>query len=1169
MSASAVSFAASTCAGPEQLRYDFELDPGVDPSVLEMEIRGARRIGLAPDGSLELETPAGKIRQSRPVAWQQDGDRRVPVDCRFTVSGNRVAFSTGVLDPELRLIVDPTIELEFLENGGSVARGYAAAVDDQGNPLIAGETTGTSFPTKDGLDSSFSGSRDLFAAKFEAGGSTLLWSTYVGGIDGETLYGMALGPDDSVFLCGYTGTSGSADAWPVKNAFQSTPGGGARDSPREARARRGQSGLRVPWAATRSTTSRRSCGRGRAGAGRGLHELEELRPLVDPIYASDQSFESDGDNTGFLAKVSATGSTLLASTYLGPSTAVFGIAVDGDGEVWVVGVTASDAYFTYQPLQASLSGTSDAHIMKVSASHEFVLFSTFFGGNSLESARGVAVGEDGDAFVVGFTVSDDFPEVNSLPGDPALANAFVLRIDGETLELQWATKLGGSSYDEGYAVALDGAGGVVVAGWTQSSDFPTVHASGATYAGQEDFFVSRLTPDGAAITFSTYYGQEKGEVGTAVATDGAVIVAHGYTREQGINAVAASFRIMFEDLTVTATSGDSVDLAWNEPHSGPFEVEIERRSGAGAWSGVAMLDAGATAWSDPEVDEETPYQYRVRGVATGGVTAWATTAAATNPPLSPGDLQANATSNNSVSLAWTDRTSLETAYEVHRRTEPGGVFAVLATLPTGAESYVDETAAPDAVYTYSVGARGASGALGLSEAIVSMPPADLGVFSAVAISDVEVQLSWTDLSSTESGFEVQRRDDSAGGVFQTIETTAAGQTALLDGAVEGDHDYSYRCRGVSANGVSGWSTERSLQTPPRAPSDVEAASPTPERIALSWTDESGFEIGFRIESRLVGAAQFLQVAIRPAGSELFEVGSLLQETAYEFRVQAFNEFGSSRWVETQAVSTPSQLTIQRAKLTPAKGARPARLTVAGTFDIGTSDLDLAAPATVRVGESVLSVPGFAESGRNGLLRYETDEWSVVLRPSRSGASVVRLEVRAVGPVADAVDGEGTLRVSFESGQFRATGGARLDEGRFDLRAGRGSLETPTLALTSFRAIVKTGTPHSFALGASFPPQPVNVPPPGLTVSVGDYGEISFPQNRFIARGSRWVLSASDLGSLHAVYDPARGRLTLKVGGLDLGEFREGDYPVHLSLTLSSYRFEDTPVLHCDGRRLGP
>jgi hypothetical protein len=1152
-----------------RIRYDFELDAGVDPSVLEMEIRGARRVALASDGALVMETPEGTIRQSRPVAWQPDRERRVPVACRFAVSGNRVRFSTGALDPDLPLVVDPTIELEFREHGGDIARGFAVAMDDQSNPILGGETRGPSFPILNALQSSVAGSRDFFISKFAAGGSTLLWSTYLGGVEGETFYGLALGPDDSVFVCGYTGTGGGATAWPVKNAFQSTPGGGFRDG---ALAKLGPDGDSLEYAsylggdAIDDITAICVDADGQARVAGFTHSRNF--PLVNHIYTADESFENPGDNTGFLAKVSASGSTLMASTYLGSISPALGIAIDGAGEVWVVGVTPSDEFQTFQPYQIDLTGTTDAYVIKCSEDHELVLFSTYFGGSGGEEARGVAVDADGDAIVVGFTTSTDYPELDGLPGDPSGANAFVARIDGESLELEWSTALGGTGADEGFGVAIDGSGGIVVAGMATSSDFPTVSPTQASRAGMEDFFVTRFSSDGSEITFSTYYGTGNREVAQAVATDGAVIVANGLSSDTA-SVVAASFRIMFDGIEAVAISGDEVNLAWGESCSGPFDVEIERRVGAGAFSQVAVLEPDSTGWSDTDVDEETVYEYRVRGVAENGATAWTGPPPVTNPPLAPAGLTAIATSNESVELTWTDRATVELSYEVRRRTEPGGALTLIATIPAGSESYVDDGAVPDAVYTYVVGATGASGAVGLSEAYVSMPPADPEVFSVVGVSDIEVQATWTDVATTESGYEIQRRDDDAAGGFQTIESTDPGQSEFRDEPVQGEHGYTYRCRAFSANGVSAWSPERSLRTPPRAPSGHVALASTPERIVLSWTDESSVETGYRIESRLESDTTFAQIAIRPADSISLPVDGLLQETSYVFRVQAFGAWGNSRWIETQPVPTPSQMTVSRARLTPAKGARTARLIVAASFDLGTADIDLSGPATVRIGDSAIPVDAFLARGKSPVLRHETDELSITLRPSRSGGSAVGMELRATGAVAEGIDPEGVLRIEFKSGAFTAAGGARLEAGRFDPRAGVGERETPSIGLASFRALVKSGSPHSFTLGASFAPRAVSALPPVVGVAVGESDPISFPQNRFLLKGDRWVLDATDLGDWHVVYQPTRGRLTVRVGGLDLGEYREGLYPLRIEFNVGPDRFLDTPILSCDGRRLGP
>src|SRR5262249_29076813 len=121
----------------------------------------------------------------------------------------------------------------------------------------------------------------------------------------------------------------------------------------------------------------------------------------------------------FVAKLNATGSALIYSTYLGGSGSddppVMGncIAVDGFGNAYVTGVTYSTDFPTVNPRQAALKGSGDAFVAKLNAVGEFI-YSTYLGGSDFDGGSGIAVDESGDAYVTGQTASTDFPRVAPL-----------------------------------------------------------------------------------------------------------------------------------------------------------------------------------------------------------------------------------------------------------------------------------------------------------------------------------------------------------------------------------------------------------------------------------------------------------------------------------------------------------------------------------------------------------------------------------------------------------------------------------------------------------------------------------------------------------------------------------------------------------------------------------
>jgi hypothetical protein len=227
----------------------------------------------------------------------------------------------------------------------------------------------------------------------------------------------------------------------------------------------------------------------------------------------------------FVSKLSPDGSFLVWSTYLGGSAAEFGnaIAVDSNGAAYVTGTTDSTDFGTANPIQATLSGGRDAFVTKLPRTGDALLYSTYLGGSYLfeeegENARGIAVDSTGAAYVVGGTNSTDFPTVGAIEGDSPGEDSFVTKLTPSGDTLAYSTYLGGNGADSAGDVAVNGSGAAFVTGGTSSTDFDTVNPFEGDSGGR-DVFVSRLTPTGDALAYSTYLGGSGSEAGAAIALD--------------------------------------------------------------------------------------------------------------------------------------------------------------------------------------------------------------------------------------------------------------------------------------------------------------------------------------------------------------------------------------------------------------------------------------------------------------------------------------------------------------------------------------------------------------------------------------------------------------------------------------------------------------------------
>jgi hypothetical protein len=201
-----------------------------------------------------------------------------------------------------------------------------------------------------------------------------------------------------------------------------------------------------------------------------------------------------------VTKINATGSSLVYSTYLGGTGADFGhgIAVDGAGTAYVTGFTTSTDFPTKNPLQPAYGGNGDAFVAKINPTGSTLVYSTYLGGSGGDGASGIAVDSVGNAYVTGSTNSNDFPITpgafqtvcNNACGTCIYSGVrlscldiFVTRLTPSGSVLVYSTYLGGRGADEGYGIAVGSPGNAYVTGRTTSPNFPTKNPLQAANGG--------------------------------------------------------------------------------------------------------------------------------------------------------------------------------------------------------------------------------------------------------------------------------------------------------------------------------------------------------------------------------------------------------------------------------------------------------------------------------------------------------------------------------------------------------------------------------------------------------------------------------------------------------------------------------------------------------------
>ncbi len=405
------------------------------------------------------------------------------------------------------LLGGPALNFSTYLGGGSFDAVYAMTTDASGNLYITGETssgsiTDSSVPSRS--------NRDVFVAKMNSAGSQILYAVYFGGSGNDSGRGIAADASGNVYVTGVTASSdfpvtsgafssrasGGEDAFvlkldPTGHLLYSTYLGGEKDDYGYA--------IAVDSAGNAYVTGQSSSNSFPVSTG------------------SFQTSNHGGLSDCFVSKLNTSGSALVYSTLLGGSAMdkCAGLAVDSLGNAYVAGTTYSVDFPTLTSFQSSLLGNSNAFAAKVSASGSSLIYSTFLGGSASDGANAIAVDTSGSAYVAGNTSSVDFPvSVNAvqivLKG---YYNAFVSKLSADGTALIYSTLLGGSGTDTATSIAVDQAGRAVIAGYTTSSDFPLAGALQGTFQGAFDAFAAVLGSTGTGVSFSSYFGGLPGTIG--------------------------------------------------------------------------------------------------------------------------------------------------------------------------------------------------------------------------------------------------------------------------------------------------------------------------------------------------------------------------------------------------------------------------------------------------------------------------------------------------------------------------------------------------------------------------------------------------------------------------------------------------------------------------------
>lgn len=595
------------------IEYDFMVKPGADARRIRLRFDGAKRLRLNGQGDLLIETPAGVMVQRAPAVYTEEHGIRRSVAGRYVLGGrHEVAFAIGDYDRTRRLVIDPVLSYSTYL-GGSGGERSRVALDAAGNVYLAGYTSSPDFPTLGSYQADLRGETDAFVAKLDPSGTTLLYSTYLGGQGGDGSYAMAVDASGQVHL---TGSTFSAD-FPRVNAVQ--PGcDSVWGDAFVAKLNAAGSALVYSTCLGGSVSDTGMAVAADAAGGTLVTGWAKSRDF--PVLNAIQPVFGGGHRDGFVTRLSPTGA-LVYSTYLGGTLEEDGFAIlaDSAGNAYVAGRTASPNFPMVSPFQGQhAGGLYDGFLAKLNAAGSAFLFSTYFGGSSNDSIEAIALDAAGDIYMAGETGSIDFPTLK--PAQPAngggFVDAFVAKMNAAGSSLLYSTYLGGASstyvgavgWDTARGLAVDASGRAWITGFTSSTDFPAVNAIQPAFGGGlVDAFVAKLDATGSTWLYSTYLGGSEDDVSDGVAVDrSARAWVSGFT-------VSSNFPTV-SPLQADLRGGSDAFVSRLSPTSLPATLAVDPSPGSQA-DGNGVLEAGETVVVAPSWLNDRPVAVTFTGAA--------------------------------------------------------------------------------------------------------------------------------------------------------------------------------------------------------------------------------------------------------------------------------------------------------------------------------------------------------------------------------------------------------------------------------------------------------------------------------------------------------------------------------------------------------------------------
>lgn len=846
------------------IKYDLIVHPGADPSDIAFILEGHSDLSINNREDLIIGSGYMDIVDSDLVAYYQD-DNGNTIDCSFRIDDDKIDFDLGEYDSRRTLVIDPLIYSTYI---GGISTDYITDIftDEEGYAYVTGWTNSNEFPVTPGsYDTTYSGG-DIFITKINKDGKSLKYSTFIGGNSSDRGNSLTVDNDGCVYLTGLTesedfpttvgandteyhakedvfilkmnrngtalnystflgsdlidighdivvdddgyvfvtGATTSQDFPTTDNAFDEI-----HNSNYDVFVLKlNQDGSTLLFS-TFLGSEYQDYGYGISLDDDGNTYITGMTTGQDfPTTPNAYDQTENGNAEMFVTKLNKYGSALVFSTYLGGSEHDVGdkIGLDDEGCVYVTGHSLSLDFPTYGTVPGpSNNGDYDGTITKLSKDGGSLIYSTYIGGRSDDWCNDITLDEDGYAYVVGITESDDLHTTSDALSrniNGAGYDGFVLKLHKNGKSLIYFSYIGGKNSDSAEGIAIDGQRYAYLAGDTSSANFPTSpNAFDTEYSGvHQDSFITKISipkPPGKARN-------------------------------------------------VNIRSGDSyVEMEWLTPEEDGWtpitNYNIYRSIKPNQWNLFKKL-GDVRIFNDTSVTNGQRYYYSISAEndAGEGVKSEEFEIIPKGLPSAPLITQVKA-GNNKVFLKWSppesDGGSGILRYNVYRSMVSGGE-SLLTSVEDGL-NYTDEDVTNGQDYYYQVSAVNSLGTGQRSNEVNSKPVTvpSIPLDFQVTCGNKYVYMSWSppesDGGSQITKYLIHRRSEEDNGTF-TI--TVADVLFYNDTDVTNGITYFYRISASNSIGA-GTLTGESSTTPATTPSEPRdlLVSCMKGRVHLSWS----------------------------------------------------------------------------------------------------------------------------------------------------------------------------------------------------------------------------------------------------------------------------------------------------------------------------------------------